>query len=67
MEAIYFEPDCKDPYLETLEKDTVSLWEIYPETSPNPETGQQYHNLQRGSCRNIRRKLCSNLDSQETA
>ena len=33
MEAIYFEPDNKNPYLETLEKDTENLWETRPKSS----------------------------------
>ena len=64
METIYLEPDSKNPYLETLEEDTENLWEIYPEASPNPKTGQQYHNLPRGSCIDIRAKLCHDLNRQ---
>ena len=67
METIYLKPDSKNPYLETLEEDTENLWEIFPETSPNPKKGQQYHNLLRGSCRNVHAKLCHDLNSQETA
>ena len=30
MEAIYFEPDCKNPYLKTLENDTENLCKTRP-------------------------------------